>query len=158
QTVHENFVVSGVSARSPTRLANISTRLHVADGNAVGIAGFVIGGLAPKTVVIRVLGPSLAAPGGTDPVMHPSPPSGQSSGNWPYGDEAAVIAKLGLTPTDPREIALLETLAPGAYTVVVLGLNGGGTALVEVYEIDRPDVPMINISTRGSVLTGDGVM
>ena len=30
--------------------------------------------------------------------------------------------------------------------------------IVAVYEVDRPEVPLINISTRGQVLTGNDVM
>ena len=33
-----------------------------------------------------------------------------------------------------------------------------GVGIVEVYEVDRPDVPLINISTRGQVQTGNDVM
>jgi len=41
----------------------------------------------------------------------------------------------------------------------VSGVHGAaGTALVEVYEVDHADVPLINISTRGEVLTGLDVM
>ena len=59
----------------------------------------------------------------------------------------------------PFESAILATLDPGAYTAIVSG-NGGGTGvgIVEVYDIDHPEIPLINISTRGQVQTGDNVM
>jgi len=69
----------------------------------------------------------------------------------------------GFAPADFREAAILTTLDPGAYTAIVSGSAGGfyagypvttGVALVEVYEVDHPDTPLINISTRGKVLTG----
>jgi len=54
---------------------------------------------------------------------------------------------------------ILTTLPPGAYTAVVSGVNNGtGVGLVEVYEIDHPEVSLINISTRGQVQTGFNVM
>src|SRR5204863_5801673 len=36
--------------------------------------------------------------------------------------------------------------------------NGTGVGIVAVYEVDHPEIPMINISTRGQVLTGNDVM
>ena len=37
-------------------------------------------------------------------------------------------------PTDPRESAIVSTLAAGAYTAIVQGKNGGtGVGLVEAY-------------------------
>jgi hypothetical protein len=55
---------------------------------------------------------------------------------------------------------VLVNLAPGAYTAIVSGAGGGtGVALVAVYDLDpQPVSPLINISTRGLVLTGDEVM
>ncbi len=51
------------------------------------------------------------------------------------------------------------TLPPGAYTAIVSGVAGAtGVGLVEVYEIDHSDVPLINISTRGRVQTGFDMM
>jgi hypothetical protein len=42
-------------------LLNISTRLLTKTGENVAIGGFIIAGSGPKTVLIRGLGPSLAA-------------------------------------------------------------------------------------------------
>jgi hypothetical protein len=54
------------------------------------------------------------------------------------------------------------TLAPGAYTLVMSGVDGGtGIGLAEVYDIasgEADDPRLGNISTRGSVQTGDNVM
>ena len=41
-------------------LANVSARVYVGSGEEVGIVGFVIAGNAPKTVLIRGIGPTLA--------------------------------------------------------------------------------------------------
>jgi len=51
------------------------------------------------------------------------------------------------------------TLPPGAYTAVISGAGGSvGVGLVGVYEVDHTETPLINISTRGLVLTGGDVM
>jgi hypothetical protein len=50
-------------------------------------------------------------------------------------------------------------LPPGAYTAISAGAGGGtGVSVAAVYEVDNPNVPLINISTRGQVLTGNDVM
>jgi hypothetical protein len=57
------------------------------------------------------------------------------------------------------ESAILTTLNPGAYTAIVRGFqNSTGTALVEVYDMGEGSSKLGNISTRGFVQTGDGVM
>src|SRR5215472_11886074 len=53
------MAASGAGADAP-RLGNISTRMQVLTGDNVMIAGFIIGGSAPKTVAITATGPSLA--------------------------------------------------------------------------------------------------
>jgi hypothetical protein len=50
-------------------------------------------------------------------------------------DEQAIIDS-GLAPTEERESALLATLAPGAYTAIVRGVNNTtGVGLVEIYNL-----------------------
>jgi hypothetical protein len=61
-----------------------------------------------------------------------------SNDNWKDNDaQAHQIKIIGLGPTDNRESALIATLAPGAYTAIVSGKDGGtGIALVEAYSLD----------------------
>jgi hypothetical protein len=48
----------------------------------------------------------------------------------------ADIQALHLEPQDARESALVRTLSPGAYTVIIRGHTGGtGIGLVEVYNV-----------------------
>ena len=70
------------------------------------------------------------------------------------------IINTTIPPTAPSESAILQTLAPGAYTAIVRGVNNEtGIALVEAYDLDRTtDAKLANISTRGLVQTGDDVM
>ena len=66
-------------------------------------------------------------------------------------------------PTNPnrsKDAALLVTLPPGTYTVTMRGVsNGTGVGLIGINDIDGTTLPkLVNISTRGLVLTGDSVM
>jgi predicted outer membrane repeat protein len=150
------------------RLANISTRGEVGTGDDVMIGGFVITGTANKTVLLRAIGASLSNPPinltGTlqDPTLSLFNSSQQQIGfndNWAQAANASSIP-VNLQPSNALESAILTSLAPGAYTAIVSGLNGGtGLGLVEVFDLDAT-VPskLYNISTRGLVETGDNVL
>jgi hypothetical protein len=60
-----------------------------------------------------------------------------SNDNWKDDpQQRAQIEAAGLAPNNDAEAALVETVAPGAYTAIVRGSNRGtGVALVEVYNI-----------------------
>jgi len=136
-------------AIEPTQhhLLNISTRGFVQGGSDVLIAGFVVGGNGPAgtKVVVRGLGPSLAAFGITnplpDPVLELHDASGAllaSNNNW-QDSQAGDLTALGLNPTDDHEAAILTTLPGGAFTAVLgTGTGAPGTALVEVYNLPPP--------------------
>ncbi len=129
------------------------------------IGGFIITGTTPKKVILRGIGPSLAALGVTgvlaDPVLELHEPDGTVlvNDNWKESQEAAIEAT-GIAPTNALESALVETLASGAYTAVLHGQNGDtGVGLVEVYDLDQGvGSQLANISSRGLVGTGDDVM
>jgi sugar lactone lactonase YvrE len=161
-TVTAVYTASGRPPSDPPRLVNISTRGRVLTGADVMIGGFIIGGGAPKTVVIRANGPSLNIAG---PLANPMLQlfSGQTqiaaNDNWQDAANAATIQSSGFAPLHPLDSAIYTTLNPGAYTAIVTGVGGGtGVGLVEVFEVDLPSVPLINISTRGQVQTGNNVM
>lgn len=150
---------------SPTKLTNISTRGRVETVDNVMIGGFIIGGAAPKTVLIRARGPSM----GGEPFMVPGTLanpflqvfSGQTviaqNDNWQDAPScsgftcggAQEIAATGLDPCQPNpgqttpppgcalESAILITLPPGAYTAIVTGLAGTtGVGLIEIFEVN----------------------
>jgi hypothetical protein len=125
---------------NPTTLLNISARGEVQIGDKVMIAGFIVGGIGRKRVVIRALGPSMIQSGvsGTlpDPVLELYGSQGFliSNDNWRDGD-AAQLESFGLAPGADLEAGVAVTLDPGSYTAIVRG-NGGttGVALVEVYD------------------------
>ena len=172
----------------PDRLANASTRGRVLTGDSVMISGFIIDGSAPKRVLIRSRGPSMAGapffvPGTlADPVLKLF--SGQTviaqNDNWQDAPSCpgficqgpSEVVKTGLDPCTPNpgqtsspancgsEAAILIVLPPGAYTAQVTGVGGGtGIGLVEVFEADASTVSELsNISTRAFIQSGDDVM
>ena len=160
-----NRLLSGGVA--PTgRALNVSTRVRVGSGDNVSIGGFIVSGSEPKRVILRGIGPSLAAnnvPGPlADPVIELFDATNTSLGtndNWRESQQVEIIAS-GLAPTNEAESALIATLPPGDYTVVLGGKNGGiGVGLVEVYDLDSgADSTLANLSTRGAVGVGDDVM
>ncbi len=135
------YTVASFKDSLANRMANISTRGLVGPGQGQLIGGFIITG-GPKMVLIRALGPSLAA-AGVSPVA--SNPSLQlfaggtllaANDDWQSNANAAQITASHFAPTDANEAALLVRLEPGAYTTVLT--NGDGAtaiALVEVYEM-----------------------
>ena len=151
----------------PTKLLNISTRLAVGTGDDVLIGGFIIAGNAPKMVLLRAIGPSLAngnppvAGALADPMLELHEPDGTvvTNDNWKDSQEQA-ITDTGIAPGNDLESAILATLAPGAYTAVVSGNNNGtGVALIEAYDLlPEFNYMLANISSRGKVETGDDVI
>ena len=122
---------------------NISTRGQAGIGDDVMIGGFIVAGVQPSKVMIRAVGPSLAAFGLTgvlsDPVLELRDQEGSliyTNDNW-QGEQAQQIADSGLKPNDAKESAIIATLNPGAYTAIVHDAGTGqGVALVEVYALD----------------------
>jgi hypothetical protein len=80
--------------------------------------------------------------------------------DWESDPGAAEITADGLAPSDQAESATLQTLSPGAYTVVVTGKNSAsGIGLVEAYDLSpQPTSKLANLSTRGVVGTGDSAL
>lgn len=151
---------------STTRLINISTRAYVGTGHAVAIAGFIVGGSSAKMVAIQGIGPSLAAHGIGNALANPTITLVRSSDNaiiasndnWGSAPNAGQIQSAGFAPSSALESALMMSLAPGGYTVIMSGVSGGtGVGLIGVYEVDAPMIPLVNLSTRAYVGTGNDV-
>jgi len=125
----------------------------VLTGDDVMIGGFIINGTEPKQVLIRARGGSLGdapfnVPGVlADPTIELFSGATMIASNDNWGTEAACtpgidcgsvteISATGLDPCTPnpgqpgppagcdQESALLVTLDPGAYTVIVRGVGG----------------------------------
>jgi hypothetical protein len=141
QTSAGTFTVNTFKSSLFNRMANISTRAMVGTGQGQLIGGFIITG-GPKLVLIRALGPSLAAFGVSPVLDNPAvelfsgSTSLASNDDWKTNTNAAQIVASGIPPKNDLESALLLRLEPGAYTTVVTGAGGStGIALVEVYEM-----------------------
>jgi hypothetical protein len=133
-----------------TNLANISTRGFVDTGDNVMIGGLIVGGGSPTgfaRVVVRAVGPSLSAAGVAGALADPTIALHDASGtliasndNWKTRSDGtsqqAEIEETALAPTNDSESALVRTLAPGNYTVIVRGSNNAtGVGLVEAYHL-----------------------
>jgi hypothetical protein len=129
---------------SRSHLANVSTRGFVSTGDNVMIGGFIVadngGG---TTVVVRALGPSLAAAGIPDAMTDPYLELRNADGglidfndNYASAIQVEGIRDAHLAPADDRESTLYKSLPPGNYTAIVRGKNNAvGVALVEVYDL-----------------------
>ena len=106
------------------------------------IGGTIVTGPDVARVIVRALGPTLAAAGVQNPI--PDPQIGLfdangatifSNNNWRDSQQAAIMGT-GLAPGNDVEAAIVADLAPGNYTAVVSGAGGvAGIALVEAYHL-----------------------
>jgi hypothetical protein len=149
----------------PAQLLNISARLKVLTGDNVLIGGFIITG-SDKQVLLRALGSTLSQFGVSgvlaDPTLELYDSTGAviaSNDNWKDNQQADIAATGKAPPTD-FEAAILRTLAPGSYTVVVRDKNATtGIALVEAYDLSPgANASLSNSSARGFVGINDDVM
>ena len=123
-------------------LGNFSTRGLVETGDNVMIGGFILDGNSAQ-VIVRAIGPSLTNLGVAgalqDPRLELHDASGvlvASNDNWKDTQQTGIEAT-ALAPTDDRESAILQTLAPGNYIAIVRGTNDTtGVALIEVYDLE----------------------
>ena len=136
--------VGGGSAQ----LTNISARGFSGLGADVLAPGFVIEGDGAKTMLIRVVGPTLDGFGVPDTMIDPRLeviPGGQtfviaSNDNW--GGTPALKTAFQTTGAfafdddTSLDASVVGRLPPGAYTVRLAGANAGtGVILVEAYEV-----------------------
>jgi hypothetical protein len=137
-------------------------------GDNILIGGFIITGNDPKRVLVLAKGPSMSSGGNPvpgrlgNPTLELHGSDGTlvtSNDDWKDSPERPEIESSGFAPSDDREAAILRTLSPGAYTGVLAGKdNTTGIALIEIYDLDANKSLLTNISSRGSVDTGDNVM
>jgi hypothetical protein len=125
-------------------LTNIGSRGFVDTGDNAMIGGFIVGGNgeADARVVVRGIGPSLAAFGITNALQNPTLELKNANGatlmsndDWQQG-QPAEISQLNLAPSDSRESALVISLPHGNYTAILRGKNNTtGIAVVEIYNV-----------------------
>jgi hypothetical protein len=134
-----------VSGDGTSVVANLSTRGFVEADNNVMIGGFIAGpaDLAPTTVVVRGLGPSLKSqvPSALDDttleVRNADGVLLDSNDDWQKSTGADDISAAGLAPANAAESAIyLPLVRPGGYTAILRGKDSStGVGLVELYNL-----------------------
>ena len=131
-----------------TRLASLSVRANAGSGDQTLIVGISLSGSGQKTMLVRGVGPGLAAygVGGTlaDPALtlFASSTAMLANDNWSDGADSAGVAALTaqlqdfpLTPGS-KDAAAVATPGSGLYTMHITGHGGTGVALAEAYDAD----------------------
>jgi hypothetical protein len=130
-----------LAANAPFR--NVSSRVGLASGQ-LSLTGFVVAGRAPRRVLVRAVGPSLAAFGvgnvAANPELAVFRGTTSLATNAGWAGAATLAAAFSATgafalPPTSRDCALMLALEPGAYTAQVRD-PAGGEVLVEVFFID----------------------
>jgi hypothetical protein len=130
------------------QLAAVSTLVFTGAGERALVAGFTVEGDAPKTLLLRAIGPSLAGFGVAEAMANPqislvaakvARVIARTDGPWNADASlSGAFARTGAFPlaANSRDAALLVTLPPGAYTVQVKdGAGAEGMTLVEIYDV-----------------------
>jgi hypothetical protein len=156
------------STTSDGVLRGLSTRGFVGTGGNVMIAGFVVGGSVNKQIIVRGIGPSLAAGGVSGVLANPKVELYRGStlvaSNDDWSGNVTLMNNVGLSaPSSNLESVVVATLAPGTYTAQLSGVsNGTGVGLIEIYDTDTvspfTSQKVTAISTRGLVNSGDGAL
>jgi hypothetical protein len=135
----------------------------VGTGDNVLIGGFIVTGTQPKKIILRGMGPSLPVIQNlADPTLELHDSSGAivaAKDNWRDTQQDELVATT-IPPGNDYESAMVKSLNPGTYTVILAGKGGTtGVGLVEVYDLDLTvDSKLANISTRGFVGKDDNVL
>jgi hypothetical protein len=125
-----------------TVLANISTRGFVETNDNVLFGGFIAGNQSGNTrILVRAIGPSLknSLPNALDdPFLELHDRNGATvatNDNW-KDNQQDDIEQTGIPPSHDLESAMVRTVIPDAYTVIVRSRdNTVGVGLVEIYNI-----------------------
>ena len=135
------FYSTGVDAG----FGNFSARSRVGASEGPVIGGFIVAGTGTKKVLVRAVGPRLAAFGVAGALADPRLDVYRGSikvgdnDDWAQGATAADFAAAGafLLEGDAKSSAMVLTVTPDApYTVHASGNGGGaGDVLLEVYEL-----------------------
>ena len=138
---------AGTFTAGTSRLINLSVLKPINAGGSLTM-GFTVAGSAGRTVLIRAIGPGLAAVGVTngtlaDPqltLFNASPTVIATNDDWGADPSLAATAdsvgafSIGHAAT--KDAMLRLTLPAGGYSARVTGGgNGGGVVILEVYEV-----------------------
>jgi Fibronectin type III domain len=161
--------ISATANAASTGFGSIQSRVHVGIGSEGGFANFVVSGNERKTVVVRVLGPSLTRYGIRDGVPDPMLEIRDARGIVASNDgwrvaQGSLFAEggryHGYQPPNELEPAVVVTLPAGTYTVAARGKNNGkGVALLEIYDVSQANGSKLNhVSARAMAGGADNVL
>jgi hypothetical protein len=159
-SVEHNGIADDLLIGGESLLRQSVTQNH----GALAAGGFIVTGTHEKRVLVRAIGPSLSLSDRlADPILELHDSSGQTiaiNDNWVDAPNQQAIIDTTIPPSNNLESAILMSLAPGAYTATVRGVNNTtGIGLVETYDLDRSvNSRLVNMSTRGLVQTSDNVL
>lgn len=162
------LTVLGVSSR----LFNLSVRAPAGSQENTLILGFGTRGTGTKSLLLRVVGPTLERldVGGfmPDPTLtlynSSSPVAIGSNNDW--GGGASLLATMESVgafslPSISKDAALATSLPAGTYTVHASGNQGSsGVVLIEAYDADGLEAPsrLVNFSARNHVGVGGDIL
>jgi hypothetical protein len=147
---------AGDLSDTSARIVNLSGRAVISSQGGTVIGGLVINGNAPKTLLIRGIGPGMAKLGLPNPIADPAIAIYDNSNavlatnnDWNVSTDPTVpnldltnavinaAASVGAFQLDAgsKDAAMIVTLTPGVYTVQLTGVAGSGTGMIEVYEL-----------------------
>lgn len=160
--------VASVPIKVAAQILNLSSRVRVEPGDNALIGGLIIRGSEPKKVTLRGIGPSLTTNGSplpgrlADPTLELYNSANvviASNDDWTT-NRAEIEAAGFPPPTDEHESAIVKTLDPGSYTVVMRGKgNSSGIGVVETYDIGlAANARLANLSARGFIGTDDNIL
>ncbi|PYJ12130.1 MAG: hypothetical protein DMF06_00560 [Verrucomicrobia bacterium] len=136
------FEVYDLDQTAESKLANVSTRGFVGNGDDVMIVGAIVVGSAPR-VLFRAIGPALTDVGVPnalgDPLLELYDGNGglvAANYDWRDNQEAEIIAT-GIPPSYDLESAIVRDLAPGPYTALMRDThNTPGNGRIEAYSLN----------------------
>ncbi|MDX2186917.1 MAG: carbohydrate binding domain-containing protein [Opitutaceae bacterium] len=131
------------------RVLNLATRATVGEGANALFVGFMIKGEHPMKLLIRGVGPGLAALGvpGTvgDPVLTLYRMNGSERtflarndrwSQWPTAIAPVASTVTFALPAGSEDAAMVLWLEPGVYSAQIEAKQNSGIGMVEVYEVD----------------------
>jgi len=147
-----NHIFSGSAAGGKDHaIVNISTLARISNPEDALVSGFVISGASNRSVLVRAIGPTLAAFGVKESLAQPvlSLFRGDqllaTNSNWAGATRTATEAMLDafdragafrLVDETSRDSSLVLSLPPGSYTVQVKSGDASlGSTLLEVYDL-----------------------
>ncbi len=142
----EIYDADAITASGSSSISNLSTRGRIDAGGSPLIAGFSVHGPGARRMLVRGIGPTLAAFGVNGALGDPKLAiyrDGQliaENDNWTSAaaenSAAATASGAFALGAESKDAAIVLTLEPGSYSAVVSGATEtSGTGLVEVYEL-----------------------